>query len=211
MAKITLLLLYAVVGYPLMNSLISHINLTVLLEYISILCQFSEPDWFLVTRETQGQIQTFEKGAQPDWSSLLMLGQPEYALSQLVCKAHRHKACQNQGVQGMPPPEKLHSLRLNLRAFLIIDHPLCSCGHMQVYKLKMQLYSYYLQAYIHIAIQLVVRCFRKYIYIFMLLTFIAMPLLMLYHDLQGDDVQGTFVNLYLLIQCIIFWLTTLKP
>ena len=46
----------------------------------------------------------------------------------IVWEAHKHaKHANTKGAWGHAPPgnfEKLHSLRLNLRAFLVIDHPL---------------------------------------------------------------------------------------
>ena len=57
----------------------------------------------------------------------------------MVCEHGHTKHANTRGSGGMPPNagnfEKLDSLRLNLRAFLVIDHPLMLLWiHVQLHK-----------------------------------------------------------------------------
>ena len=92
------------------------------------------------------RIQTFEKGgARQDLSSLLMQDQLTYLCSQCV-KHTGMRSMPTLGGLGHVLPgnfEKLHLLRLNLRAFLVIYQPLMFCRYRYRKLLKM----HYLHAY----------------------------------------------------------------
>ena len=74
----------------------------------------------------------------------------------IVCEANGHvKHANTRGSGGIPPGnfEKIQSLRLNLRAFLVIDHSLMILW-IQVHKASYNLTIGYLHAYIHAIILL---------------------------------------------------------
>ena len=70
----------------------------------------------------QGRMQDFEKGGHSSCRQFIIL----HIHANCVRSTHACEACQSRGVWGHAPPEnfdKLHPLRLNLGAFLVIYDP----------------------------------------------------------------------------------------